>query len=221
MPVFPFVSEIVALCTGFIFIRYTRLYILRIFFLLLILTVVMEGVLIPNCKIWWDIRRNVVYNIFSLIDMSIWFLFFIRIFLAKRSKFFIAFIWIACLGFSLIELFYLKSWASFHTDSLRFFNLVAILLSIIYLFQLLKKEYHLIFSDPVFWLCAAGICFNSIFFVNLSTFAEAKYWKGLEPGRVFYILQCTAMGIYYLFICFAFITSYYNYKAMNKAYYQS
>ena len=222
MKFFPICPEIIAMITGLIALKHIKPVYLKSLVLLLVITVINEVVFVKKSKEWWDLSRNIFYNGFSFIDMITWFYIFYKIHYKKSFKIFVLILGISCILYSVVEICFLKSWKVFHTDSLRLFNLSMIILSLIYLYQLLKKEYHQLSRDPLFLTCAACILFHSIFFINLTTFTEPKYWKGSKPGQVFFILQDTGISLYYLLICAAFISCiYYNRRLKHQASYQS
>lgn len=163
------------------------------------------------------INRNIPYNIFSLLDMTIWFLIFYSINKNRKGKLFTVILAVLSFIFSGIELFGYKSWLLLHTDSFRFYSLAIICLSVNYLYKVIKdNKYYNTFADHAFFLCAASLIYQSMLFIIFSTLSENSFWQFREAEYVYNLLQVITNILYYTLICASFITA-----SINRNYYKS
>lgn len=200
------IFEIIALLTSLVAFKAIRPLYLRILVPLLILTVAVENYF---SKI---IEVNKVYNVFSLVEMAVWFFIFFKILPRKNFRVGIAIAAILCFTYAFVEVMYMRSWLVFRTDSLRIYNLSIILFSTLYFFEINKKEYHNIFTDPLFWICTACFLFHLLFFFNNTIWGQFFYWKLTNAKAVYITLQSTANIIYYSLLCKGLLVCYYKFK---------
>jgi hypothetical protein len=211
------ILELITILSGLFFLRKGRPGSLYFILVAIILATFNENIFIHHSKHWWNISRNIFYNAFSLIDISLWFIVFFKIFSEnKLMQKVVIFGSTTILIYSLLEIFYLRSPNQLHTDSLMSWSAFVVVLCLVYFSDVLKKECHLLSRDPSFWLCAGAICFNAVFFLNLQTIGATEYWENAGTALIFDVLQCAAIFLYYLFICFAFIVHYYNYRRISR-----
>ncbi len=183
---------------------------LRWIVLLLGITVLNESFIVPYIHIPKVYNRDTSYNIFSFFDMITWYYVFFRMLRASPAKKWIPVIAGLVVGFSVVELTFLGSWKTLHTNSLRVYSLTIILLSIYYLYRLLCEKYHNLILDPLFYICCACLIYQGLLFLNLTTEADLTYWKLKYAIRFFHELQITSNIFYYLLLCVAFFVCYYR-----------
>ena len=211
-----FIVELLTLITGLFSLSKNRPVILYPILGLTLLALINENIIIAHSQQWWGISRNLCYNIFSLVEISAWsFIFYIIFSKYPNLKRFVIISWAFIIIYSLIELFFLYSFNEFHIRSYMFFCIFSLACACIYIVLVTIKDYHQLSTDPTFWLCAAAISFNSVFFINLLTIADSRYWKLSHATEIFDVLQSSALIIYYIFICTAFITSCYSYRKLH------
>lgn len=202
---------LLALIVGLAVFRITRPKFLRWLPILLLITVTNELVIVPYIKATHLFNRNIVYNVYSFFDMGIWLYLFHKIFNQPKVSRVIAISSVLIFGWTFIEL-YQMGWHVLHADSLRFYEVVVIILGIYYLYTLMKKEYHSFFSDQNFWLCSAVIIYHSILFLTVTTLMESNYWGVREAHLVFGIFRDINNILYYSLICAAFLSIYYRHN---------
>ena len=178
---------------------------------ILFITVINEWWLIPVFSEKRIFNRNEIYNAFSLLDMTVWFMVFYLIFQETKWKKFVIPGYIVVIIYSISELYFIKSWKIFHTDSMRLYSISIILCSSIYFYSKLKEEYYRLLSDPIFWICCACFFFHSLLFVNLTTQARPDYFKLENARRFFYILHNIGNTFFYLLLTASFILCYFRY----------
>jgi hypothetical protein len=185
---------------------------------LLFITILNELIIAPYItKKFTLYDRNIAYNIFSLIDMTVFFYIFFKIHIGSIRKYILGAIVLVYI-YSFVELFFLKGWRYFHTDSFSVYEIVIILLSLLYLYKLLKKEYYIAVIDPIFWLCSACLIYHSILIINFTTKADENYWRLKNALSVYILLQYIANISYYLILCCMFISGiYYSNWQKKKA----
>lgn len=202
------ILELIAMTVSLVLVRFTKGGSFKWICFILIITVLNEMIIVPFC----NKTRNIAYNGFSLMDMLSWFMFFILIFPTKKTKRIIIFICASTMIYSLIEIIQ-KKWLNLHCDSRRVYDIIVILLSVYYLYTILRKEYHNLWLDSVFWACCACIIYNSVEFINFTALSEnGEYWNLKNAWINYQILQTLANTLYYSFICLAFFISYYKFK---------
>ena len=211
MPSFSNILEVIALIFSLVAFKATRPVFLRILTLLLFITVVNEIFIIPYIP-----SHNFGYNIFSFIDMLVWFYVFFNIHTNKRIKCGIVIAAIFCFSYSFIELEYISGWYVMHINSFRLYELCIIAFSTLYFYEINKKDYHNLFTDPLFWFCSACFIFHLLLFLNFTTINEKNYWHLQNSRLVFLILQTVAITFYYVLICIAFSICYYKYKETHQ-----
>jgi hypothetical protein len=209
----------ITLFTGIYACFFFRPFYFKLVVALLVITIFNEGIIIPyiikNEEIT-SYNRYLAYNTFSLIDMAVFFYIFFNIFTGSAIKKYIAGAAVLVYVYSFVELFFFKSWTNFHTDSMSVYEIVLIILSIIYLYRLLKKEYYIAVIDPVFWLCCACLIYHCIFIINFTTLADKNYWHLEDAGFVSDLLVNIANTFYCLLLCCMFISGIYYSRWQKK-----
>ena len=186
------------------YLFYRPFYFLPIIEIVLI-TIVNEGIVIPYV-ISNKHYTSVFYNIFSLLDMAVFSYIFLRIYSNSTIKKYIKWAIVLVYLYTFTEFFFLKGWKYFHTDSFRFYEILIIILSLLYLYNLLKREYYIVSIDPVFWLCCACLVYHSILIINFTTKADEAYWHLKNAHLAYILLQNIANTSYYLLLCCMFIS---------------
>jgi hypothetical protein len=215
---FEIALEIIAMIISFILFKYCKYSGFTLVTFILTLTALNEALIIPLAIKYNLFERNIDYNIFSLVDMTVWFIFFLGMFQKNTEKKFVIIIAIANLSYSLVEILFIHSWRDFHSDSVRVYDISIIVFSSYYLFLILKKEYHNLWKDSLFWICVACILYHSTVFINFTSLVESEsYWNSKQAYIVYNILQNIANAFYYLLLCGAFFVNYINFKNEKKA----
>lgn len=200
------------LCACFFF----RPYYFKLILALLLVTFLNEMIVAPLLNKEFSIHWNVAYNAFSLIDMSVWLFIFYKLNAGYKVQKFIlpvgAFIFI----YTFVELFFLKGWEVLHSDSFRMYEIFIIILSIVYLYRILRREYYVIAFDPLFWMCAACLLYHSILILTFTIRNNAAYWHFKDAAGVFSFLQILADTSYYLLLCCMFISGIYYSRWQKK-----
>lgn len=184
--------------------------------LLLLLTTIVEVWVIPYVRDNHLFNRNIVYSLFSLVDMGCWF--FILYFLVRSESWVTGLLLLGALsafGWSFIEL-YSEGLEYLHINSFRYYQVIVILFCLYYLYLLLQKEYHPIIRDPDFWICSACIMYQSLLFLGFTTLKEINFWKLKNADEVFRILRNITNVFYYLLLCFACLAAYYKYNQRKQ-----
>ena len=184
--------------------------------ILLVLTAVNEVWIVPYVKANHLFNRNILYNLFSLVDMGCWFV--ILYVLTGHRSLVAGLILLGALsafGWSFVEL-YATGMKHLHLNSLRYYEVLIILFSLYYLYQLLGKEYHPILSDHDFWISSACIVYHSLLFLGFTTLSETNFWKLSNADEVFRILRNITNVFYYLLLCFACLAAYYKYNQRKQ-----
>jgi len=203
-----FILEFLALIIGAL--SWQKMYpvYLRMIVLVLLITFINEYVIIQQIEQNYSyISRDIAYNIFSVIDISIWIYVFYKIYLYKRMNRHLFIPATIAFLYSIIDIFFIYGIRHFHTNSMMLYNLSIILLSGNYLFYSLKKEYYQPLSDSLFWICAACIGYHSLLFLNFVTIRLPEaYWQELQANKVWVIVSLSANIFYYLLLSIAFLT---------------
>ncbi len=210
------IIEIVALLSGLIVYKTIRPDFLKIIVALLLITVINECLIVPYIKMTGIINRNYAYNIFSLIDISIWFFTFYKIETSSAIKKIIVGAAITCLTYTLLELNFLKSWEQLHPDSFRVYNIMIVAMATRYFYRIMLKEYHNILLDSFFWVSTGCFLFHFIFFVNITMLAEDRFWDEKTSRLIFNFLHNIANILYYNCLSIAFYVCYLNYNRAPK-----
>lgn len=205
------VFQLLAFVAGLAVFRKAGLVYVRVLIVLLAITVINELVVVPYIKQNNLFNRNVAYNIFSLLDMAAWFFILHRIIQSRTgNRLTIVFAAVA-FAWSFLEI-NSSGWNALHVDSFRFYEVAVILLSIYYLYTLMKREYYRFIDDPKFWLCSAVIIYHSVLFLSFTTLVENNYWNIPEANSIFVIFVNINNVIYYTLICAAFASIYYRHR---------
>lgn len=208
------ILELVTMLLSVLLLQYTRIKAFKWLTAILVITVINEMLVVPYLRAYYPYQRNIAYNVFSFFDMWCWFAFFYTAYTGKKIRRILIGLAVVCFSYSIIELTIIKkTWLYIHSDSLRVYDIAIILLACYYLLSILKKEYHSLSSDGVFWVCTACMLYHAIIFINFTTLSETgEYWNNKEALRNFAILQTIANLAYYLFLCTAFLTGFYKHR---------
>ncbi|MGC4102478.1 hypothetical protein [Ferruginibacter sp.] len=202
------IFNIAAILTGLYCLRKGGPVILFLVLCLVTLAFINEYILVPHSAKWWAIKGNILYNIYSLIEITVWFVVYSILF--HKSIPLIILTGLIVLTYTAIEL-HRYSFSEFHIRSYASFSAASLVIALCYFSKISLRRLHPITRDPVFFICTALLCFHSVFLINLFTMMETSYWKLSNVVLVFDVLQIMATILYYLFICIAFIISCYRY----------
>lgn len=194
---------------------------LRIILSLLFITLANEIVVVPYLNEHLKFYKNVAYNIFSLIDMFLWFLIFYITNDKRAFKKMVLASAVLCFAYTFIELTFLKSWEQLHPDSFRFYNLTIITWCFVYFNKIIKKNFHDALRDELFWILGGNFLFHLVFFVNLTTMTEKIYWEKKDTIEVFYFLHNLANTFYYSSICIACFVFFFKFRNKKAIYSQN
>jgi hypothetical protein len=217
LTMFLFISilQILTILTGLFCLRQKRPVVLQLLLVIIAFATINEVFIVRNVWEWWRLAPNIFYNYFSFVDMAVWTAIYVNIFKSKLLRRGIAATGILLLLLSCAEIIYFKDLMRLHTITLMCFAILMIILSLLYFFLIYNKEYHHVSRDPHFWVCAASIAFNAIFFFNLQMLSQQQFLEDPDAIRIFDFLQVLGLCAYYLFICTAFIISYYKYRQVS------
>jgi predicted neutral ceramidase superfamily lipid hydrolase len=133
-----FILELMTILSGLLFLRKGRPGSLYLILVAIILATLNENIIIHHSNHWWNISRNVFYNIFSLIDITLWTIVFFRIFSENKLMQKVVIIGsISILLYSLLEIFYIRSPNELHTDSLISWSAFVVVLCLVYFSDIL------------------------------------------------------------------------------------
>jgi hypothetical protein len=212
MLTFEITLEVLAMLVSLLLIRYSTNTAFRWITAILFLTAINEAIFIPYIIKHHLFERNIDYNIFSLADMLCWYAFFISALKhAKGRKYMIVIVVLIGL-YSCVDLLFLQGWIIFHIHSIMVYDISIIGFSVYYLFILLKKEYHNLWTDSIFFVCAGCILYHSIEFVQFASFEMKGYWASKMAFVNYDIVQNLANATYYLALCAAFFVNFYHYR---------
>jgi len=196
------IFNIAALAAGLLCLRRGGPAVLYLALSLTALALVNENLIVLNAKRWWSTDRDVIYNIYSLLEMGCWFTIYWLAFPPKMRPV-ILLLGCATFFYSGLELLVTGSFKQFHSNSYTLYSLAVFALSLAYIARRPKVEKGIF---PVaFWLCAASLCFHGVFLLNLATIMDPDYWQQQNAITIFDLLQTLATCTYYLLICTAFI----------------
>lgn len=211
------IIQLVTILTGLVCLRARRPVILCLALASVLMATFVEQVFVSFSHQHWQLPNNVGYNLFSLVDITCWFVLYYNIFSDQRIlRKAVLYSGILVLSYTLAELFFLQSIYVFHSRSVMCFNICMIFFSGLYIFEAVRQETRRLTSDAAYWLSAAVLCFNGIFFINLAGLYNANYWSNPSAVHAFALLQFLAIVIYYLFICIAFLTNYSRSRPAGK-----
>lgn len=182
-----------------------------VFYLLcfiLFFTVVNEWFVVQDFPLRRLLTHNEIYNFFSLADMAVWFGIFYLILRGNTLQFTVFIAALLAFAFTAWELFALKSWNEFHTDSMRVYSLFIIYFASLYFYSRLKLDYYNFLTDPIFWLCAACFLFHSSLFISFTAMARPEYFKLVNAEHFFFILHNAGNTFYYVLLSVASLLCY-------------
>lgn len=204
--------ELLSLATGLITYRVIRPVYFNVITVLLFLTVVTEIIIVPYVKVNDIFNRNIIYNVFSFVDMLSWYYVFFIILKGYNIRKWVPILAVVSFSWTAIELSKPNSWNYIHPDSFRFYECSIIFLSLTYFYEILKKNFYPVFSDPNFWICSACIIYHSLLFLTFTTLLENNYWSLKDADTIFLAIHNFTNIFYYTLISFAFISCYYKNK---------
>lgn len=206
------ILETLALFTGLVAFKAIRPEYLRWILLVLSITILNEAVLVAYARSH-KLNRNIYYNLYSIIDMAVWSMIFVRI--HAREKYFRGILTIlsCCFAYCLIDIFWFSKLIYLHTQSHRLYDILIVCLTCLYFYRLLQKEFHLLKTDPIFWICMACFIYHSLLFIDFTFLGDAKYLYFKNSQQVRQALQSVYNSAYYLLLCITFIICMANRKA--------
>ena len=214
-------AEILAFICGLGMWKFLEPPVLKLIVVLLGITVLNESVLIPYLIQTQRLSTNAVYNVFSMIDISVWLFVFIKLNPEKKMKVGLLVTAIILTVYSLLEIFLIRGFYRFHADSFKLYCLVMVLLALYFLLRLLSARYYVALKDPLFYICIAVIIYQSMMFLNMTTVGQNKLpTDGLIKFalQLFAILQDIGNISYYLLLCIAFLICFFNQRTKPLAY---
>ncbi len=169
-----------------------------------------DDIIIPLTK-GTQIPKNLIYNLYSLIDIGVWFYVVFTILKNQIPRYIAVFLTLIVYTSSFIELFFYDNINQFHTTSFCLYELILILISIYYLYFNLKIDYYS-FSDNIhFWIIAACIIYHSISFLKFTFMGLYSSSKNIQSAAFgFYLLGLLSNLLFCIFICIAFMNDYFN-----------
>lgn len=152
-------------------------------------------------------KVDIAYNIFSIIDMTVWIRIFYNIYRPNRLRHFLLAPAAMAFLYSIAEIVVIGKITHLHRNSMMAYNMTVIVTALGYLcFSLYKTRYYP-GNDPGFWLCAACIGYHSLLFLNFVTLMlPAEYWLNPFSYTVWDIVALSAAIFYYLLLSIAFIS---------------
>lgn len=161
---------------------------------------------------------NTAYNLFSLLDMITWYFYFYQLFNTCKERRIILGVALLSVLLSMAEIFYLKDWTIFHTETMRVYNLTIVFFCLYYFYKAMLKRYYHFMSEADFWLCVGALIYHMLLFLNFSTISEYNYWKVQYAPEVYYLLQNIANTCYYLLLTIAFGCLMYRQRKLKDQY---
>ena len=211
MAYYSIIPILLSLITGLVFSKSAKPFFLLPLVALLALTAATEFSV--NYFLVERIRRhyvNVIYNLFSLVDMGVWLLLFYRFLVSEKLKLIVVVIGVLLIIYSIVDIQFVNKWRFLHADSERIYCLFMLFLSIAYLNQRLSLPYENLFKNPHAYLCAACIVYHGSLFGNLTILGEEKNAGVFNIHYIFLLLQLIANCIYYILLCAAFAVCYWT-----------
>jgi hypothetical protein len=212
------ILQVIVIVTGLACLRKGGPVILNLLLVINILGFINENLIVIHSREWWNVKRNVFYNLYSFFEILCWMFIYYQVFIKTIMKGTVIFFGCFILLYSLLEVFVFYGPEVFHTLSYACFSMFSLSFSGIYIFKINGKGYHNLTTDPVFWICAGAICFQSVFLVNLFTLLDPGYWEHAAAQQVFHMLQSIALIIYYILLCIAFILFYCRHQQESTRY---
>ncbi len=199
--------EISALIVGLIRWKQIQPTTFRWLILLLFLTVLNETILtdhrIPSLRL----NNNLLYNIFSLIDLCVVQFMLYRIEAFQKIKRFILFSISINLVASIVELQFYSGWLQFHTQSFRLLNISNMLICLYYFRKVILEHKISLRKDTIFIFCTGLFMYHALLFINFTTVSIPSYWQLPSAMLIFQLLHLSANLIYYTSIILLFLMS--------------
>ncbi len=195
--------EVLAFAAGLLAFMKMRHIHLRSLVVLLGITILNEWLMVPWATETKFLPRMAIYNLFSLLEMWVWFFLFYKTASSFNKR---TILIVACMGFAaaMVEML-LSPLAHFRVYSFRLYNLLMIFLAVGYYLYIQRKEYYNIFTEPVFFIVSAAFIYHLLLFVNATTFVDNSYWKIPNSYSIFKVLHGIGNSFYYFSLCAAFL----------------
>lgn len=208
---FNLISEVICFLSGIIAWNSIEPRYMRFILLLFSIDIVNEIFITKYFINTGKFDQNIFYNLYSFFDMGFGFYIFYCIHKKTYLSKCVIVGGLICFSYTLLELFYIHGLRYLHIDSLRLFDFFIILFSFGYLHRILKKRYHKLLPDILFWYSAGSIILHSLLFLNFSTMAENRYWLFEKAEDIFYLLGDIGNVFYFSVLNVAFcLCIYYN-----------
>lgn len=205
------ILETLALITGLVAFKAIRPVYLKWILLVLLITIVNEAVFVAYARSH-KLNRNIYYNIYSIIDMAAWSMIFLRIHAREKHYNWLLLLLSACFAYCLVDIFLISKWTLLHTQSHRLYDILIVCLSCLYFYRLMQKQFHILKTDPLFWVCTACFIYHALLFIDFTFLGDAKYLYFKNSRQVRQALQSVYNSAYYLLLCITFITCIANRK---------
>jgi len=201
--------EFITLLIGVISWDSCKPFYLRLIIFLLAVTCINEIVIVPNLS-----NSNIAYNFFSLVDVPIWLYIFLKMHFASKKKIILNIISLVVFMYSIIDVFFITGISFLHINSLMFYDMIILLFAGSFLYILLKREYHSVASDPLFWISSACIGYHSLLFLNFITLKLPRVYWTPYAYNVWDTVDLSANIFYYLLLSIGLIKCI-NYKSQQ------
>lgn len=153
-------------------------------------------------------QKIIAYNIFSLIEILLWSLFFIFSVYHKQKTNSIAIV----LGLFFVSVAEIYALPGFHSVSYRVFSLYAIITAAVYFISLIRiKEVHSLSKDSHFWIFLGLIIFHTVFIFYLTALDFKEFRSDTDAVLAFrQILNIINIGYYALISIGIICSSFYR-----------
>lgn len=199
--------EISALIVGLIRWKQIQPTAFRWLILLLFLTVLNETILTDHRIPALRLNNNLLYNVFSLIDMCVIQYMLFRIEAFQKIKRIILLSIAVNLIASIVELQFYSGWLQFHTQSFRLLNISNMLICLFYFRKVIVEHKISLRKDTIFIFCTGLFMYHALLFINFTTVSIPSYWQLPSAMLIFQLLHLSANLIYYTFIIMLFLMS--------------
>ncbi len=205
------VLEFIAFMIGLMVYNAIKPIYLKLILIILFITLINEVVVVPYLKVV-HVNRNTAYNIFSVIDIIVWLVIFMKIHSKEpRYKWLIVLSGL-CLAICLFELVFVNGWGVFHTTSHRLYDILIVCYTALYFYRLLQKPYFVLYTDSVFWVCLACFMYHALLFLNFTLLSDYYYLEFKNSREIYRTLQFLYNSFYYPLLTIAFVVCHFNYK---------
>lgn len=178
--------------------------------ILLFVGTFLETVWVPYLK-YVGIEKNILYyNIFGFIEIGIWSGIFVSLMHRKRAKRMIIWGMVFCFAIQIYDHSVVYGWADMQRTSFHLCNVFMILVSLLFFYEGLKKEFYEPLTDPAFWMATGLFFYQSTLFVVETVDEFPDFYNMTNAWAYLEIVQNTGNTFYYLLLSLAFCLCYYQ-----------